>query len=205
MSALMRKCANQVCRTFIVGVHRGNYLANTRPRCLCVTARLLTEEDEKPFMKPVIKNWKYVYSDAELKTGIQYMESEEYTEKYGKKPVWVGYRRNHKGHVPPMKTRKQCIRGDKMCSNACPICRDQNLVLHFKNVKLLQQFICPHSGQIYKDTAVGVCQKQYEKLNNVIEEAKFKGLLPFTVTQVEYDYDQYYGNKEKKSKLRHSS
>ncbi|XP_048343209.1 28S ribosomal protein S18b, mitochondrial [Sphaerodactylus townsendi] len=39
----------------------------------------------------------------------EYLESEEYLEKYGSNPVWFGYRRNHKGQVPPQKTRKTCI------------------------------------------------------------------------------------------------
>lgn len=33
----------------------------------------------------------------------------EYAEKYGTSPVWAGYRRNHKGGIPPQKTRKTCI------------------------------------------------------------------------------------------------
>lgn len=33
----------------------------------------------------------------------------EYLDRYGTKPVWEGYRRNHKGAVPPQKTRKTCI------------------------------------------------------------------------------------------------
>lgn len=33
----------------------------------------------------------------------------EYIERYGTNPVWTGYRRNHKGGIPPQKTRKTCI------------------------------------------------------------------------------------------------
>lgn len=33
----------------------------------------------------------------------------EYIERYGTNPVWEGYRRNHKGGIPPQKTRKTCI------------------------------------------------------------------------------------------------
>lgn len=33
----------------------------------------------------------------------------EYIERYGTNPVWAGYRRNHKGGIPPQKTRKTCI------------------------------------------------------------------------------------------------
>lgn len=33
----------------------------------------------------------------------------EYLERYRTEPVWSGYRRNHKGGIPPQKTRKTCI------------------------------------------------------------------------------------------------
>uniref|UniRef100_A0A493U3P4 Mitochondrial ribosomal protein S18B n=1 Tax=Anas platyrhynchos platyrhynchos TaxID=8840 RepID=A0A493U3P4_ANAPP len=39
----------------------------------------------------------------------EYLESAEYQEAYGDKPVWFGYRRNHKGAVPPQRTRKACL------------------------------------------------------------------------------------------------
>lgn len=32
-----------------------------------------------------------------------------YNVTYGNNPVWKEYRRNHKGSIPPKKTRKMCI------------------------------------------------------------------------------------------------
>ena len=32
-----------------------------------------------------------------------------YKQTYGDEPVWVKFRRNHKGQLPPEKTRKTCI------------------------------------------------------------------------------------------------
>uniref|UniRef100_A0A8C0HIU3 Mitochondrial ribosomal protein S18B n=1 Tax=Buteo japonicus TaxID=224669 RepID=A0A8C0HIU3_9AVES len=58
---------------------------------------------------------------------------QEYRVTYGNKPVWLGYRRNHKGAIPPQRTRKACL-----------------------NVKLLNQFICPHSGVIFHPTHTGL-------------------------------------------------
>uniref|UniRef100_A0A8D0B2C0 Small ribosomal subunit protein mS40 n=1 Tax=Salvator merianae TaxID=96440 RepID=A0A8D0B2C0_SALMN len=106
-----------------------------------------------------------------------YLQSEEYLEKYGKNPVWFGYRRNHKGQIPPQKTRKTCIRGKHICGNPCPICRDQNLFLDYRNVKLLEQFICPYSGITYHPTRTGICMKQYKKLTTAIQQAQDHGLL----------------------------
>ncbi|KTG02488.1 hypothetical protein cypCar_00002042 [Cyprinus carpio] len=101
----------------------------------------------------------------------------EYTERYGSKPVWSNYRRNHKGGVPPQKTRKTCIRGDKICGNPCPICRDPNIIVHYKNVNLLQQFISPQTGIVYDSTRTGVCMKQQKLLNKAIETARDCGKL----------------------------
>ncbi|XP_033929483.1 small ribosomal subunit protein mS40 isoform X2 [Melopsittacus undulatus] len=93
----------------------------------------------------------------------EYLESEEYRSTYGDQPVWFGYRRNHKGSIPPQRTRKACL-----------------------NVKLLDQFICPHSGVIFHPTHTGVCMKQHKLLSQAIAQAQDHGLLwlqvPFVPT-----------------------
>ncbi|KAE8282407.1 28S ribosomal protein S18b, mitochondrial [Larimichthys crocea] len=121
----------------------------------------------------------------------EYLESEEYIERYGTNPVWRDYRRNHKGGIPPQKTRKTCIRGDKICGNPCPICRDPNVIVHHQNVKLLQQFISPHTGMLYDPTRTGVCMKQQKKLHVAINTAKDHGLLPFEIPFVEFSGEDY--------------
>ncbi|XP_067865755.1 28S ribosomal protein S18b, mitochondrial [Heterodontus francisci] len=121
----------------------------------------------------------------------EYLQSEEYIERYGKQPVWANYRRNHKGGIPPQKTRKTCIRGDKISGNPCPICRDPKIQVDHRNVKLLEQFICPHSGVIYHPTRTGVCMKQYKKLTKAIQDAKDHGLLGFQVPHIEINLDDY--------------
>ncbi|XP_047460896.1 28S ribosomal protein S18b, mitochondrial [Mugil cephalus] len=120
-----------------------------------------------------------------------YLESEEYIEKYGTNPVWAGYRRNHKGAIPPQKTRKTCIRGGKICGNPCPICRDPNVILHPQNVKLLQQFISPHTGVVYDPTRTGVCMKQQKILTEAIITARDHGLLPFQVPYVDFTGEDF--------------
>ncbi|XP_076013186.1 small ribosomal subunit protein mS40 [Genypterus blacodes] len=120
-----------------------------------------------------------------------YLESEEYIERYGTNPVWAGYRRNHKGGIPPQKTRKTCIRGDKISGNPCPICRDPNVIIHPQNVKLLQQFISPHTGTVYDPSQTGVCQKQQKKMYEAINTAQDHGLLPFQIPYVELSGEDY--------------
>ncbi|XP_071946878.1 small ribosomal subunit protein mS40-like [Antedon mediterranea] len=134
---------------------------------------------------------------VDLETAIEYIGSEEYLEKYGNKPVFSNYRRNFKGGVPPNKTRKMCIRGKgdtyRVAGNPCPLCRDDRLLLHHKNVKLLEQFVCPHSLEIYSWYRTSICQMRYKQLVKAVEEARAIGLMPNPIPIfVKYDYKDYY-------------
>ncbi|XP_072303420.1 small ribosomal subunit protein mS40 [Eucyclogobius newberryi] len=120
-----------------------------------------------------------------------YLESEEFMEKYGSDPVWTGYRRNHKGGIPPQKTRKTCIRGDKICGNPCPICRDPNIIVHHQNVKLLEQFISPYTGMLFDPTKTGVCMKQQKKLTEAIDASRNHGFLSFQIPHVDFTKENY--------------
>ncbi|XP_053907951.1 28S ribosomal protein S18b, mitochondrial [Cuculus canorus] len=121
----------------------------------------------------------------------EYLESEEYRMAYGDKPVWQGYRRNYKGSIPPQHTRKTCVRKGKPVGNPCPICRDRNLHVHFQNVKLLDQFICPHSGVIFHPTHTGICMKQHKLLTKAIAQAQDHGLLWLQVPYVPVPRDDF--------------
>ncbi|XP_070275123.1 small ribosomal subunit protein mS40 isoform X2 [Myotis yumanensis] len=120
------------------------------------------EEDSLPISPYENEPWKY-------------LDSEEYQTRYGSRPVWADYRRNHKGGVPPQKTRKTCIRKDKVAGNPCPICRDHKLHIDFRNVKLLEQFVCAHTGIIFHAPYTGVCMKQHKKLTQAIQKAREHG------------------------------
>ncbi|KAM6228638.1 LOW QUALITY PROTEIN: small ribosomal subunit protein mS40 [Spheniscus humboldti] len=121
----------------------------------------------------------------------EYLESEEYRATYGDNPVWLGYRRNHKGAIPPQRTRKACLRKGKPVGNPCPICRDRNLHVDFRNVKLLDQFICPHSGVVFHPTHTGVCMKQHKLLAKAIAQAQDHGLLWLQVPYVPAPRDDF--------------
>lgn len=127
-----------------------------------------------------------------VETSIRYIASEAYQKCYGEDPVWKFYRRNHKGMFAPRKTRRTCIRnGIVAASNPCPICRDEYLIIHPYNVKLLEQFISPFNGEILSYTKTGVCQKQHRSLLVAIAQAKSKGLITFDVPFREYEYKDY--------------
>lgn len=87
-----------------------------------------------------------------VETSINYLASDAYRQTYGDRPVWEQYRRNFKGGFAPRNTRQTCIRGGLISTGSpCPICRDEYLVLDYRNLDLLKQFISPHSGQVKID------------------------------------------------------
>lgn len=105
------------------------------------------EANEKPVkpIDPSIDRTKII----PVETSIRYLKSTAYKTTYGDQPVWVPYRRNHKGQYPPLKTRKTCIRNGVISTGSpCPICRDEYLVLDYTNVDLLKQFISEYTGEV---------------------------------------------------------
>ncbi|XP_008477209.1 28S ribosomal protein S18b, mitochondrial [Diaphorina citri] len=149
-----------------------------------------TEEnkDEKP-----VDPAKDRRNPVPVEISIRYLASEAYQKCYGDEPVWKYYRRNHKGMFAPKKTRKTCIRSGIIATgNPCPICRDEYLIIHPYNIKLLEQFISPVNGEILSYMKTGVCQKQHLKLLVAITQAKNKGLITFDLPFREYNYKDYF-------------
>ncbi|XP_040852655.1 28S ribosomal protein S18b, mitochondrial isoform X4 [Ochotona curzoniae] len=54
-----------------------------------------------------------------------------------------------------------------------------------QNVKLLEQFVCAHTGIIFHALYTGVCMKQHKKLTEAIQKARDHGLLSYHIPQVE--------------------
>ncbi|KAF5915491.1 hypothetical protein HPG69_012651 [Diceros bicornis minor] len=104
----------------------------------------------------------------------KYLDSEEYQNRYGSRPVWADYRRNHKGGIPPQRTRKTCIRGNKVAGNPCPICRDHKLHVDFRKEHRITFFL-----------PIGVCMKQHKMLTQAIQKARDHGLLKYHIPLVE--------------------
>ncbi|CAH1785293.1 unnamed protein product [Owenia fusiformis] len=133
-------------------------------------------------------------------TSIRYMESKAYAETYGDEPVWTRYRRNYSGGFPPKKPRTTCIRGGRIASgNPCPVCRDEYLVLHRENTKLLKQFLSPNSGDVLPTTKTNICQKQFRNLLIAVEQAWDYGYIEKPLPSRKFDYSEYYPSlKEQK-------
>lgn len=103
--------------------------------------------------------------------------------------IWEGYKRNFKGSIPPKGTRLRCKRGTKLCGNPCPICRNE-IKISYTDHQLLEQFICPHTGQILEATKTGLCRQQQKRLVEEVEKAWQHGVLPFPIPR-EFTEDIY--------------
>lgn len=84
-----------------------------------------------------------------VETSIEYLNSTAFKSTYGEKKIWELYRRVHKGQLAKKQTRRSCIsHGVIAFGSPCPICRDEYLVLDYRNLELLKMFISPYTGEV---------------------------------------------------------
>ncbi|BFZ05576.1 hypothetical protein BsWGS_08615 [Bradybaena similaris] len=171
-------------------------LSVLQKRSLTVTSVLRKEDDVATAPAEAESEAKDAEKDTTRKvvspeTSIRYLASEAYVQGYRGKPVWFYYRRNFKGRILPP-TRASCIRQGKMSTaSPCPICRDEYLVLHYQNIKLLEQFVSPYTGEVLDSLLTGLCQKQHHQLTIEVMRAWNEGLLEMKLPTRLYDYEDY--------------
>lgn len=131
----------------------------------------------------------------DYRESIKYMESDTYKRIYQGHLVWKLFRRNFRGTVPRHQSKHNCINQEGFLDSSypCPICRDEYLVLHHENTKLIEQFIDPNTGRIFGIRDHHLCLKQYRNLIIAIDKAKDLGTLTFVVPERLYNYEDYYG------------
>lgn len=186
---------NILCNTLRRPVQQLRYISLNKPLNVTPTLRLLANTANTNVEAPVeYRNiTKDRHTQVPLEKSLKYLKSNAYKVTYGDEPVWVKYRRNHKGALPPRKTRRTCIRkGVIATGNPCPICRDEYLVLSENNTDLLKQFISPHTGAILSFQVTGLCQKRHQELMISVQRARDKGLITYDVPFRNYDYSEYY-------------
>ena len=127
-----------------------------------------------------------------VELSMAYLDSAAYKATYGDYKVWEQYRRNYAGRLIGSRTRKSCVvEGRIETGNPCPICRDEYLVVDYKNVKLLKQFLTDYNGMVLDWKTTHVCREQYKNLMVAIEKARDYGYLDVDAHFVEYDYSKY--------------
>nr|ADD38701.1 28S ribosomal protein S18b, mitochondrial [Lepeophtheirus salmonis] len=126
-------------------------------------------------------------------TSSNYLVSPSYNDTYGELRFWELYRRNVPGPKAETDTRLTCVKEGKLITNnPCPICRDIYLVIDYRNVRLLEQFIKDYNGEILTSKETGVCRRKHFDILVAIEKAKLYGLIDSIDPHfVEYDYNYY--------------
>ncbi|CAF1117813.1 unnamed protein product [Adineta steineri] len=133
------------------------------------------------------------YTVTDIETSLRYMESDAYKTVYGNVPVWKNYVRNRTNQRFPHYTRDFCAEeGLYTSGNPCPICRDEYLLLDYRNVKLLKQFVNDHTGEVEPVLKTAICQAQLRNLRVALRKSYDFGLLTYEVPFRTYDYRDYY-------------
>ncbi|MES1903679.1 MAG: ribosomal protein S18B [Paramarteilia canceri] len=77
----------------------------------------------------------------------------------------------------------------KLKSNPCPICRDQNLLLHEENTDLLAHFYDDYTGRIFPIDRTQLCRKMQTLLHICINRSRHLGLMKNMLPCVEFNYE----------------
>ncbi|GFS14145.1 30S ribosomal protein S18 [Elysia marginata] len=70
----------------------------------------------------------------------------------------------------------------------CFLCR-HDVYLDHKNVRLLSQFVSPHTGRIYGRAITGLCIPMQKRVALLIKRARMSGYMPFIFKDPKYLYD----------------
>ncbi|CAF1255745.1 unnamed protein product [Rotaria magnacalcarata] len=133
------------------------------------------------------------YNVTDIETSLRYMESDAYKTVYGSEPVWKNYVRNRTKQRFPHYTRDFCVEeGLYIRGNPCPVCRDEYLLLDYRNVKLLKQFVNDHTGEVEPVLKTSICQAQLRNLRVALRKAYDFGLMTYEIPFRTYDYRDYY-------------
>jgi len=139
------------------------------------------------------------YSDRFGCAPTDYFQQSDYDKRYLGKLVWKDYVRNKKGAIQKQKTRWHCFKDGKMNTGSpCPLCRDDRLLLSYKNIPLLKQFIDTETGAVHHPLRTGVCRFKQKRLEKCISLAQSLGYLP----KVNYFYK--FDDSELSTKYSHA-
>jgi len=135
-------------------------------------------------VEPYDKEWDE-YCDKHGHTPAEYFSSPDFEKRYGGMDyIWLDYYRPHKGRVQKQRTRRSCIKqGVIKTASPCPICRDPKILISYKNVPLLKNFIDPHTLDIISNLRTGNCRMRQGQLERAIELARSLGYLETKVMQ----------------------
>ena len=150
---------------------------------------------DEPFVERYQKEHDKEWDDYVEKFGetpIDYMLSKDYQTLYKDENTWVNYRRNHKGFIPSQTSRVSCMKDGVVASGSpCPLCRDERLLMTYKNLPLLKQYIDEQTGDLQNPLRIGLCQFRLKRLAWSFTVAKDLGYLPSVVPHVKFDMNHF--------------
>ena len=68
---------------------------------------------------------------------------------------------------------------DKKRKKVCPLCKDKNFILDYKNPDQLKKFI-NDKGKILPRRATGACAKHQREITLAVKRARHIAILPYT-------------------------
>lgn len=72
----------------------------------------------------------------------------------------------------------------------CLLCpKRTDVEINYKNVRLLSQFVSPHTGRIYGRTLTGLCDKKQTEISRAIRRARAMGFMPVTMKYLAFHDD----------------
>ena len=74
------------------------------------------------------------------------------------------------------------------CCVLCPH-RNPDIDVDYKNVRLLSQFVSPHTGMIQGRQVTGLCQNKQKEVRDAIERSRKVGLMPNTMKYLDFHGD----------------
>merc|ERR1711973_52027 len=74
------------------------------------------------------------------------------------------------------------------CCVLCPH-RNPGIEIDYKNVRLLSQFVSPHTGMIHSRRITKLCPRKQKEINKAIERSRKVGLMPATMKYMDFHGD----------------
>merc|ERR1711881_727601 len=76
--------------------------------------------------------------------------------------------------------------GTYSSNHPCPLCRDWRLLINYRNVDLLKQFIDSSTGYMYPSNKTSICEFQQARVAQAIDAARILGYLEYPTVDLGY-------------------
>ena len=78
------------------------------------------------------------------------------------------------------------LQGTYSTNHPCPLCRDWKLLVNYRNVPLLKQFVDSQTGRIYPLYKTNLCQFAHARVSQAIDASRLLGFLACPTVEMKY-------------------